>query len=71
KVRILADSGIHEKIGQETLDRFARHVSQGIKEGRACDALCGAIRETGDLLARHFPITKDDTDELRNDVMTE
>lgn len=71
KVRILADSGIHEKIGQETLDKFARHVSQGIKEGRGCDALCGAILEAGDLLARHFPITKDDTDELRNDLMTE
>lgn len=71
KVRILADSGIHEKIGQETLDRFARHISRGIKEGRGCDALCGAIQEAGDLLARHFPITKDDTDELSNDLMTE
>lgn len=71
KVRILADSGIHEKIGQETLDKFARHVSRGIKEGRGCDALCGAIQEAGDLLARHFPITKDDTDELCNDVITE
>ena len=70
KVRILADSGIHEKIGQETLDKLARRISQGIIEGRGCEALCGAIQEAGDLLARHFPITKDDTDELRNDVMT-
>jgi len=71
KVRVLADSGIHEKIGQETLDKFARHVSRGIKEGRGGDALCEAIHEAGDHLAIHFPITKDDTDELRNDVMTE
>jgi putative membrane protein len=71
KVRILADTGIHEKIGQEMLDKFARHVSRGIKEGRGCDALCEAIQEAGDLLARHFPITKDDTDELCNNVITE
>jgi putative membrane protein len=71
KVRVLADSGIHEKIGQETLNRFALHVSRGIRDGRACDALCGAMREAGELLAKHFPVTKDDTDELCNDVMTE
>jgi putative membrane protein len=71
KVWVLADSGIHEKIGQETLDKFAHHVSRGIKEGRGGDALCEAIREAGDLLARHFPVTKDDTDELRNGLMTE
>jgi putative membrane protein len=71
KVRVLADSGIHEKIGQETLDKFARHISRGIKEGPGCDALCEAIQEAGDLLARYFPITKDDTDELCNTVITE
>lgn len=71
KVWVLADKGIHEKIGQETLNKFARAVSQGIKEGRARDALCEAIREAGELLARHFPKTPDDTDELSDDVMTE
>ncbi len=71
KVRVLADSGINEKIGQETLNKFARIVSRGIKEGRASDALCEAITEAGDLLARYFPITPDDRNELCDDVMTE
>ena len=71
KVRILADSGIHERIGQETLDKFALHVSRGIREGHGCDALSEAIQEAGDLLARYFPATKDDTDELCNTVITE
>jgi len=57
KVRVLADSGIHEKIGQETLNKFARVVSQGVKDGRACDALCEAIQEAGSLLAQYFPVT--------------
>lgn len=71
KVWVLADRGIHEKIGQETLNKFAGVVSQGIKEGRAREALCEAIKEAGELLAKHFPKTPDDIDELPDDVMAE
>jgi len=71
KVWVLADKGIYDKMDQETLNRFANEVSRGIKEGRACDALCQAIQEIGILLARHFPITPGDTNELPDDVMTE
>ena len=71
KVWVLADKGIYEKIEQETLNKFAITVSHGIKEGRACDSLCDAIREAGELLAKHFPVTPGDTDELSNKVMTE
>ncbi len=71
KVWVLADKGIYEKIEQETLNKFAINVSLGIKEGRACDSLCDAIREAGELLAKHFPVTPGDTDELSNKVMTE
>lgn len=60
KVWVLADRGIHEKIGQETLNKFASVVSQGIREARAQDALCEAIKEAGELLARHFPKTPDE-----------
>jgi putative membrane protein len=71
KVWVLADKGIYDKMDQKTLDRFANEVSRGIKEGRACDALSQAIQETGVYLAKHFPITPDDTNELSDDVMTE
>jgi putative membrane protein len=71
KVWVLADKGIHEKMDQETLNRFANEVSRGVREGRACDALSQAIQEIGVLLSRHFPITADHTDELADDVMTE
>ena len=52
KVWVLADKGIYGKIEQETLNKLALTVSQGIKGGRACDSLCDAIREAGELLAR-------------------
>jgi putative membrane protein len=71
KVWVLADKGIYEKIEQLTLNTFAQTVSQGIKEGRACDALCQAIRDTGKILTTHFPITPGDTNELSDRVMTE
>lgn len=69
KVWVLADRGIHEKIKQDTLNRFALEVSRGIKTGRACETLCRALEETGDLLSRHFPKTSGDIDELPDEVM--
>lgn len=71
KVWVLADKGINEKITQETLNSFALAVSQGIKEGRSCEALCEVIKEAGKLLAKHFPVTAKDTDELSDEVLTE
>lgn len=71
KVWVLADKGIHKKMDQETLNRFAQMVSQGIKDGRACQALCQSIEGIGRLLAQHFPVTPGDIDELPDEVMTE
>ncbi|MDP2681345.1 MAG: hypothetical protein Q8P28_00855 [Deltaproteobacteria bacterium] len=71
KVWVLADKGIYEKIEQGPLNKFALVVSEGIKNRCACDVLCDAIREAGELLAAHFPIVPGDTDELTNNVMAE
>lgn len=71
KVWVLADKGIYEKIHQETVESFAKAVSQGMKEGRGGEALCKAIRDAGNLLSRHFPLEPGDTDELANKVITE
>ncbi len=71
KVWILADKGIHEKIGQERLNQFATVVSQGIRDGRPCEGLCEAIRKIGELLSEHFPMVPGDTNEIPDDVITE
>lgn len=71
KVWVLADKGIYQKIGQETLDQFAKTVSKGIRGGHACDALCEAIRGIGQLLSKHFPMKPGDTDELPDSVIIE
>jgi putative membrane protein len=69
KVWVLADKGIHGKIHQNSLNRLASIVSKGIREGRSCEALCEAIKETGDLLAKLYPQSGVHKDQLPDDVM--
>ena len=71
KVHLLADQGIYSKIGQETLDRYAGIVVEGIKKGHACDTLCQVIQDTGQLLSTHFPTVAGDTNELPDAVIIE
>ena len=71
KVWVLADKGIYEKITQARLNDFAKAVSEGIRQGRAADALAAAIREAGELLREHFPIQDGDTNELPDAIMIE
>lgn len=70
KVWILADSGIYQKISQDALMAHAKDIAVGIKQGQACNALCREIEAVGVILARHFPIKADDTNELSNEVLT-
>lgn len=71
KVWVLADQGIYRKIDQEELQTYARAVVLGMKSGGKTEALCAEIARFGKLLARHFPIRPDDTNELSNEVMVE
>lgn len=71
KVWILADKGIYEKIEQEILNNFAKTISQGVKDKKACDSLCNVMQDIGNVLAANFPVTHDDINELSNEVITE
>ncbi|MDA8163946.1 MAG: hypothetical protein M0017_02780 [Desulfobacteraceae bacterium] len=69
KVWILADKGIYEKIKPETLQAHAREIANGIGGRRGAEVLCREIGKVGEVLARHFPVRPDDTDELSNNVI--
>ncbi|MBU0730957.1 MAG: TPM domain-containing protein [Proteobacteria bacterium] len=69
KVWVLADKGIYRKIDQQTLQSYADEVAKGIKSNKACEALCKEITSIGKILAEHFPIKSDDTNELDNAVI--
>lgn len=71
KVWVLADEGIYSKISQENLQEYAQDIATSVKKGTAGEALCREIRNVGEILARHFPIKQDDTNELSNKVIIE
>ncbi|PLX83797.1 MAG: hypothetical protein C0618_12180 [Desulfuromonas sp.] len=66
RVQVLADQGINDRVPADTWDKLVQDVTNGIKNGTACEALCREIQICGELLAEHFPVRKDDTDELPN-----
>ena len=66
KVWILADAGINKKIEPHTWDALIAELTRGIKAGNRCQALCAAIRRTGEILQNHFPHQRNDQDELHN-----
>jgi len=66
RVWVLGDRGINEKIDQAAWREIVDMVTRGIKHGRRCDAICGAIERIGSILQEHFPYRKDDQDELHN-----
>lgn len=70
RVEILADEGIHARVGVEG---WKKHVDQLVKEiraGRATEGLLGAIDRIGEELAAGFPPRSDDTNELPDQVVT-
>ncbi|MDF1581590.1 MAG: TPM domain-containing protein [Desulfuromonadales bacterium] len=66
RVQVLADRGINAVVPAHAWDGIVQTIVAGIHRGETCAALCAAIETCGDLLAEHFPIKTDDTDELPN-----
>lgn len=69
KVWIIGDRGINEKIEPELWQDIVSELTEGIKTGNQCDALCQAITRVGNVLRHHFPTKDDDTDELHNIII--
>jgi putative membrane protein len=66
KVWVLADRGINTRVPQSRWDDIVAGIVEGIKEDRQVPAICEAVMEVGRVLAEHFPIKPDDTNELEN-----
>jgi putative membrane protein len=69
RIEILADAGIHAKVGQAAWDEAVTQLAAQARTGRLSEALTHAIRGLGTLLAAHFPRTKADRNELPNRVV--
>lgn len=67
-VHLLADRGIHERVGVAGWQRHVDALIAAIRAGRPGDGLVAAIAAIGGDLANHFPPRDDDRDELPNAV---
>jgi len=68
RVEILADSGIHAKVGAGYWDKQVAQIIRGIREGRETEGVCLAIGEMGKQLAEHFPGRHHNPNELSDSV---
>lgn len=68
KLAVVGDAGIHERAGDDHWERVRDLMVERLREGSARDALVGAVDEVGRELARHFPRSPDDRNELSDDV---
>ncbi len=64
QVRIVADTGISEKINQDLWNIIADGLAEGIGKGNTENAIIDSIEKCGELLAEHFPAHKENPDEL-------
>ncbi len=55
RVQVLADQGINTRVPPGTWDGVVQGIVEGIRADRPADALCEAIAQCGELLARHCP----------------
>ena len=64
RVQILADRGIHEKVGDAEWRKAANLLTRALKEKRTGDGFCEAIAVCAEVLARHFPGDGENPNEL-------
>ncbi len=67
--QIMADKGIHEKVAESTWDEIKNEIQNYFQEGKFAEGLIWGVEEVGKILAAHFPIKPDDTNEISNRVV--
>lgn len=65
---ILGDAGIDQVVEPDFWDNVRQHMELMFREGKFADGICDGVRMAGQQLVRYFPITKDDRNELPDDI---
>lgn len=68
---ILADQGIYTKVEEATWNKVRDEIQTHFQEGSFCNGILWGLDRVGKILAEHFPIKEDDTNELSNNVVIE
>jgi uncharacterized membrane protein len=68
RFRILGDSGIHEKCGDDFWKETAAEIESHFRKGEFMEGIVRGISKVGDVLAAHFPRAAADANELPDEV---
>ncbi len=68
-VHVVGDDGINAKVEPGEWQSICDLIVKGMRENKPEPALLEAIKSTGLLLAKYFPIADDDQNELDNDLI--
>ncbi|MGI9087849.1 MAG: TPM domain-containing protein [Chthoniobacterales bacterium] len=69
KFAVIGDEGIHQKCGPEFWAQLVESMRLHFKNEAFTDALVHGIEGAGERLAKHFPRSPDDRNELPNDIL--
>ena len=68
RVCVWADRSVSEKIPEAEWKEACEILTKSLGEGKAKEGFVEAIRRIGDVLAKHFPVQANDTNELSNEL---
>lgn len=68
KFFILADEGIHTKVGNDTWNKIAEEMSNHFSQNNFRIGIIHGVKSVGEELSKFFPRKSDDTNELPNEV---
>ncbi len=71
KFYILADEGINSKVESGIWEKLRDEIQLKFMEGKFSEGIIYCIEKVGEILSQHFPIKKDDSNELSNKVIIE
>lgn len=71
RLAIIGDKGINDVVPAGFWDDTVAQLIVHLKNGNATDGICNAVATIGEKLARFFPATRNDINELSNEVTYE
>jgi putative membrane protein len=66
---IIAEEGIHAKVGDAVWQDAMAALIANVRQGRVADGMVAAIERVGAVLAQHFPHDPNDINELPDRVI--
>ena len=66
--RILGDTAIHEKCGEDFWKEVAAAMEGHFRAGKLTEGVVAGVERVGEVLARHFPRAEKDRNELPDEI---